>query len=50
LAYLPHVSGRARVVSSFTAKNALDLELKYRISCLFDGPTLIETQISERFD
>jgi hypothetical protein len=50
LAYLPHVSGRTRVVSSFTAKNALNLELKYRISCLFDGPTLIETQISERFD
>lgn len=47
LAYLPHVSGRARVVSSFTAKNAFDLELKYRIDCLFDGPTLIETNISE---
>lgn len=47
LAYIPHVSGRARVVSSFTAKNALNLELKYRIDCLFDGSTLIETNIIE---
>jgi hypothetical protein len=47
LAYMPHVSGRARVISSFTAKNALNLELKYRIECLFDGPTLIETNITE---
>ncbi len=47
LAYLPHASGRARIVSSFTAQNGFNLKLKYRISCLFDGPTLIETQISE---
>ena len=47
LAYLPHASGRARIVSSFTARNGFNLELKYRISCLFDGPALIETQISE---
>jgi len=50
LAYMPHVSGRARVVSTFTAKNALNLELKYRIDCLFDGPALIETSIEESFD
>lgn len=47
LAYMPHVSGRARVVSTFTAKNSLNLELKYRIDCLFDGPALIETNIAE---
>lgn len=47
LAYIPHVSGRARVVSTFTAKNALNLQLKYRIDCLFDGPNLIETNIAE---
>lgn len=47
LAYMPHVSGRARVVSTFTAKNALNLELKFRIDCLFDGRTLIETSIAE---
>lgn len=47
LAYIPHVSGRARVVSTFTAKNSLNLELRYRIDCLFDGPTLIETSIAE---
>ena len=50
LAYRPHLSGRARVVSTFTAKNALNLELKYRIECLFDGPTLIEVNIAESFD
>ena len=47
LAYMPHVSGRARVVSTFSAKNAFNLELKYRIDCLFDGPTLVETNIAE---
>lgn len=46
-AYMPHVSGRARVVSSFTARNAFNLELKYRIDCLFDGSSLIETLINE---
>lgn len=47
MAYFPHVSGRARVVSSFSAKNALNIELKYQIDCLFDGPNLIETSIAE---
>jgi hypothetical protein len=47
LAYMPHVSGRARVVSTFTAKNAFNLELQFRIDCLFDGPNMIETNISE---
>ena len=50
LAYLPHVSGRARVVSTFSAKNAFNLELKYRIDCLFDGPALVETNIAESLD
>ena len=49
-AYTSHVSGRARVVSTFTAKNAFNLELKYRIDCLFDGPTLVETNIAESFN
>lgn len=48
LAYMPHKSGRSRVVSSFTANNGLGLELKYRIDCLFDGATLIETNIAEK--
>ena len=50
LAYMPHVSGRARVVSTFTAMDSLDFELKYRIDCLFEGPTLIEISIAESFD
>ncbi|WP_139267157.1 hypothetical protein [Celeribacter indicus] len=50
LAYIPHASGRARVVSTFTARTALNLELTYRIDCLFDGPELIETHIAERLE
>ena len=50
LAYMPHVSGRARVVSTFAAKDARNEEFKYRIDCLLDGPTLIETSIAESFD
>lgn len=50
MAYIPHVSGRARVVSTFTAKNALDLELRYRIDCLFEGTELIEVTIAEAFE
>lgn len=48
LAYLPHVSGRARVVSTFKAKNTFGLELEYRIDCSFDGASLIDTSISEK--
>ena len=46
LSYIPYASGRARIVSSFTAKNAFDLELKYRIDCLFDGAELIDVTIA----
>lgn len=47
LAYQEHPSGRARLVSSFKAKNSLNLELKYRIDCLFEGATLLEATIAE---
>lgn len=50
MAYVPHISGRARVVSTFTAKNALNLELRYRIDCLFDGTELIEVTIAEALE
>ena len=40
-------SGRSRVLSTFQAKNAFNLEIKHRISCLFEGGDLIETLISE---
>lgn len=50
MAYMPHPSGRTRVVSSFTAKNSLGLELKYRIDCLFEGQLLVESTIAERAD
>ncbi|MFC7047858.1 hypothetical protein [Emcibacter nanhaiensis] len=48
LAYLPHKSGRERVISTFTAKNSLNMERSYRINCLFDGSQLIEIQIAEQ--
>lgn len=47
LSFHPSASGRSRVLSTFKAKNAFGLELKYSISCLFDGGDLIETLISE---
>lgn len=43
----PHASGRSRVLSTFTAKNSFGLELKFRISCLFEGNVLEETLIGE---
>ena len=47
LAYSEHPNGRSRVLSSFTAKNSLNLELKFRINCLFDESGLIEANIAE---
>ncbi len=47
LAYVIYPAGRARVVSTFTARNSLNLELKFRIDCLFDGSVLIETRIAQ---
>ncbi|OWJ78726.1 hypothetical protein [Haematobacter genomosp. 1] len=40
-------SGRARLASTFTAKNSFNLELKYQISCLFEGNRLLDIQVSE---
>lgn len=47
VAYSAREDGRVALDSSFTAKNAFNLELKYRIRCLFDGQTLIESNIAE---
>ena len=47
VAFTRHASGRSRLLSTFTAKNSFGLELKYRVSCLFDGYTLIESLIAE---
>lgn len=47
MAYMQYPSGRARVVSSFSAENAFGIELKYRIDCLFDGLNLLEVSIVE---
>lgn len=43
--YGAHPSGRADVVSTFTAKNGLGVDLSFKIRCLFDGADLIETSI-----
>ncbi|PRD43134.1 hypothetical protein C5748_13085 [Phyllobacterium phragmitis] len=47
VAYSARPVGRVSLDSTFTAKNAFNFELKYRIRCLFDGSTLIESQIVE---
>ncbi|MDM3871815.1 hypothetical protein QSV34_10675 [Porticoccus sp. W117] len=45
--YIQHPSGRAQMISTFTAKNGFNLKLKYRVRCLFEGSRLIEASISE---
>jgi hypothetical protein len=47
VAYAARQDGRVFLDSSFTAKNGFNLELKYRIRCLFDGDKLIDTNIVE---
>ena len=47
LGYSTHPNGRARITSSFSAKNAFNLKLKYRIDCLFDGNAMLEANIFE---
>lgn len=47
LAVTEHPNGRTRVESSFTAKNAMNLELKFNIHCLVDGHGMIEASINE---
>ena len=42
-----HPNGRTRVISSFTAKNSFNLELKFRINCLLDENGLIEASVFE---
>ena len=40
-------NGRTQVVSSFTAKNSFNMELKYNITCLLNAKGLIEGRIFE---
>lgn len=47
LAVTEHPNGRTTILSSFTAKNSFNLELKYNIRCLCDSKGLIEGTISE---
>ncbi|NTH51607.1 hypothetical protein G6L09_11560 [Agrobacterium rhizogenes] len=47
VAYSARPDGRVALDSSFTAKNSFNLELKYRIRCLFDGMKLIEATVIE---
>lgn len=39
--------GTIILTSFFTARNSYNLELKYRIRCLFDGKKLVGTRINE---
>ena len=47
LAVSEHPNGRTQVFSSFTAKNAFNLELKFDIRCLLHEGGLIEASINE---
>jgi hypothetical protein len=47
LAVTEHPNGRTSVMSSFTAKNDFNLELKYNIRCLLDEKGLIEANVIE---
>jgi hypothetical protein len=47
LAYFAHKSGNVRVSSTFTAKNALNLELEYDITCFFEGNRMVDHTITE---
>lgn len=47
IAISEHPNGRTTVMSSFKAKNAFNLELKFKIKCLLDENGFIEGQIWE---
>jgi len=47
LQYTPYTSGNTRIVSTFTSKNAFNLETKHQINCLFEENRLVEHHISE---
>lgn len=47
LSYFAHKNGNVRLTSTFTAKNAFDLELKYDIYCFFEGAKMVEHSITE---
>ena len=47
LAVTEHPNGNTTVISSFTAKNSYNLELKYNIRCLSNASGLFEANINE---
>lgn len=47
MAITEHPNGRTTVLSTFTAKNSFNLEIKYTIRCLLDETRLIEGTIHE---
>lgn len=47
VSYSARPDGRVALTSSFSAKNSFNLELKYKIRCLFDGNKMIEATINE---
>ncbi len=47
LAVTEHPNGNTTVISSFTAKNSFNLELKYKIRCLSNASGLFEANINE---
>jgi hypothetical protein len=47
VAYSARPDGRASLSSSFTATNAMNVESRYNIRCLFDGTNMIERTITQ---
>lgn len=45
LAFVPYANGNTRIISSFTASNAVGVEAKFRIECFFEGNTMTERNI-----
>ncbi|QGT77516.1 hypothetical protein GM160_00700 [Guyparkeria halophila] len=47
LDFTTYPSGRARLVTNFTARTPSGVDMPYTINCLFDGDNLIETHVLE---
>jgi len=50
VSFSTYPSGRSRLSSSFTAKNAMNAESKFTISCFFDGTKMIESNVEQALD
>lgn len=47
LRHIEHANGRTTILSTFTARNAFNLEVKFDVRCLLDASGIIEGHITE---